>query len=810
MQLDFKKIIPHFIAFVIFILVSIGYFNPVLKGMILNQSDLVQAKGMEHEREIYKQKEGKEIYWTNAAFGGMPTYLLGASFPHNYILKVQKLINFLPRPANFLLLYFLSFYILMWVMKIDWKLAVLGSLAFGFSTYYIIIIGVGHLAKVRAIAYFPLVLAGILLVFERKKYLWGFIVTTLGLALEINSGHYQMSYYLMIAVLILGLYFLIDAYRQKDLKIFLKDLMLLIFSALLSLGMNMNHILPAREYVQESIRGKQILTITPDGKPKPVQEGLDYNYITEYSYGLAETFNLLIPRFMGGSNMENLGKNSHLYKDLIDKTDERSAEEFVKHVSTYWGEQPIVAAPAYIGASVIFLATLFFFFYHGKHKKWILTTIVLVLLLSWGKNFSILTDFFIKYIPLYNKFRTVASIQVILEFLIPLMAVLGLYAFLNSNEDNRIKEKKLIKIFAGFAILLLIFILMGGSFFTFESPNDQLYAKYGLLKALIEDRKDLLREDSIRSLIFIGLVFAGLWFYLKKKIDKNILVGFFALVVLLDLAGVDKRYVNDDNFVESDYFDRVFRPTTLDQQILKDKSYYRVLNLTRSPLNDGITSYFHKQLGGYHAAKPRRIQDIFDFYLNKGIQPQILNMYNVKYLIVPSKNNSEVQQNPEVNGNAWFVENTKKVVNENEEILALKDIHTKKTAVVLDKYFQNLSSIGKDSLAQIQLLSYHPEKLIYKSQNKSDGLAVFSENYYPHGWKASIDGKPAKILKADYSLRALFIPAGKHKIVFEFVPKIVQVGGRISFISYIVFLSALLLGIFYINKKRKNEAKEEV
>ena len=807
MQIDNQKIIPHIIAIFVFILVSIGYFSPVLQNKILNQSDLVQAKGMEHEREVYKEKEGKEIYWTNSAFGGMPTYLLGASYPHNYVLKLQKVLNFLPRPANFLFLYFLSFYLLMLVMKVDWKLAIMGSLAFGFSTYYIIIIGVGHLAKVRAIAYFPLVLAGILLVFERKKYLWGFFLTTLALALEINSGHYQMTYYLLFAVLILGLYFLIDAYRMHQLKNFGKELAILIVAAILSFSMNLNHILPARQYVQESIRGKQILTITPDGKTKPVKEGLDYNYITEYSYGLAETFNLLIPRFMGGSNMENLGKKSHFYRALLDKTNERTALDLTKSVSTYWGEQPIVAAPAYIGASVIFLAFLSLFFYKGKHKKWIITTLVLVLLLSWGKNFSLLTDFFIKYIPLYNKFRTVASIQVILEFLIPILAVLGLYAFINSDENQQQKKKKLLKVYYGFAGLLLLFIVMGGAFFTFESPNDAWYAKYGLLQALIEDRKDMLRYDSIRSLFFITLVFVGLWFYLKDKINKNILIVLFTLTILLDLAGVDKRYVNNDNFVDADYFDRVFRPSILDKQILKDKSYYRVMNLTRNPLTDGITSYFHKQLGGYHAAKPRRIQDIFDFYMNNGIQPQILNMYNVKYLMVPAEKNSEIQQNPEANGNAWFVKGVKKVSGDNEEILALKNLSTKDTAVIQTKYIKRLPEIGRDSLAYIKLLSYHPEKLVYESKNSSEGLAIFSENYYPYGWKASIDDKPVNILKADYSLRALLIPAGKHRVVFEFVPEIVSKSGQISLVAYIVFVLLMLVGIYYYKKQKTYEAR---
>ncbi len=810
MNFNFKSFIPHIIAFILFVVVSIGYFSPVLQGKVLNQSDLVQAKGMEHEREVYKQKEGKEIYWTNADFGGMPTYLLGSAFPHNYILKLQKVINFLTRPANFLFLYFMMFYILMIVLKIDWKLAILGSLAFGFSTYYIIIIGVGHLAKVRAIAYFPLVIAGILLVFERKKYLWGFALTTIALALEINSGHYQMTYYLMFAVLFLGLFYLIDAYKNKSLPKFGKELGILIIAAVLSLGMNMSHILPARQYVKESIRGKQILTITPDGNPKPVKEGLDYNYITEYSYGFAETFNLLVPRFMGGSNMENLGEDSHLYKALIDKTNSRTARDFVKSVSTYWGKQPIVAAPAYIGATVIFFAVLALFFYRGKHKKWIVSAIVFTLLLSWGKNFSILTNFFIDYVPLYNKFRTVASIQTIMEFLIPVLSVLGIYGFFNSEMEQKEKEKKLFTAFGILGGLLVIFILLGSSFFTFESPNDTMYAKYGLLQALIDDRKDLLRSDSIRSLLFILASAVILYLYLKQKIKKEVVVPLLTLLVLLDLAGVDKRYVNEKNFVDADYLSQVFKPTQIDKEILKDKSYYRVINFTKNPLTDGMTSYFHKQLGGYHAAKPRRIQDIFDFYLSSKITPSILNMYNVKYLIIPTEKQTQVQINDQANGNAWFVSNVKFVKDENNEILSLKDLKTKETAVLNEKYKNNISPIQKDSLSNIKLTSYNPEKLAYQSENAKDGLAVFSENYYPYGWQASIDGKDVPILKADYSLRAIFVPAGKHKIVFKFVPEIVQKGAKISLISYIIFIILFLSGIFLTMKQKKIKHNNEV
>jgi len=737
----------------------------------------------------------------------MPTYMLGSSFPNDYILKINKLLNFLPRPANFLFLYFLSFYILMLVMKVDWKLAILGSLAFGFSTYYIIIIGVGHLAKVRAIAYFPLVIAGILLVFERKKYLWGFILTTLAVALELNTKHYQMTYYLLFAVLILGLFFLIDAYKLGQLKIFVKETGLLIVAALLALGMNATNILPAQEYVQHSIRGKSIVNVNPDGSPKKnLRQGLSKNYITEYSYGIAETFNWLVPRFMGGSNSENLGEDSHLYKALLDKTDSRTAKQFVSQVSTYWGKQPIVAAPAYIGAVVIFLAFIGLLFYQGKHKKWLLATVIFALLLSWGKNLSFLTDFFIDYVPLYDKFRAVSSIQVLVEFLIPVLAVLGLFSFFTSNLTEKKRLKKIYIALGGLSGLLLIFILMGSSFFTFESPMDSYYAKYGLLDALIDDRKAMLVNDSIRSLLFILVAGGVLYAFVKQKIKKEIAIPVLALLILLDLAGVDKRYVNNSNFVDSNYLNRVFTPSPLDKEILKDQSYYRVMNFTRNPLTDGRTSYFHKQLGGYHAAKPRRIQDLFDFYLDKQINPEILNMYNVKYLIVPGeKGQSGIQINDKANGNAWFVNNLKFVKDENAEILSLKQLNTKKTAVINLSYQKELpQKFDTDSLASIELTAYHPEKLIYKSQNNKPGFAVFSDSNYKDGWQAQIDEKPAKIYKVDYSLRGLNIPAGTHQITFEFKPEVIKTGGQISLWSFVLFIILTLVAVyFYWRQKNK-------
>jgi hypothetical protein len=685
-------------------------------------------------------------------------------------------------------------------------LAILGSLAFGFSTYYIIIIGVGHLAKVRAIAFFPWVIAGILMVFERKKYLWGFVLTTLAVALEINTKHYQMTYYLIFAVLFLGLFFLIDAYQQKQLKTFGNELAILLIGALLALGMNATNILPSQEYVKHSIRGKSIININPDGSlKKETDKGLSKDYITEYSYGIVETFNLLVPRFMGGSNSENLGTDSHLYKDLINKTDSSTAKDFVKNVSTYWGKQPIVAAPAYVGAIVIFLAFIGLLFYKGKHKNWIIATLILALLLSWGKNLSFLTDFFIDYVPLYNKFRAVSSIQVLIEFLLPVLAVLGLYSFFKSDLPEKEKQKKLFMALSSLGGLLLIFILMGGSLFTFESPMDQFYAQYGLLDALISDRKDMLVSDSIRSLLFILAAGGVLFLYLKQKIQVKTAIPLLGLLIVLDLAGVDKRYINDDSFVNENYYNRIFTPTSVDKEILKDQTYYRVMNFTRNPLTDGLTSYFHKQLGGYHAAKPRRIQDLFDFYLNKELNPEILNMYNVKYFIFQDeKGQTKFQKNDSANGNAWFIKKYEYVKDENAEILKLKDFDSKYTVVLNEKYQNDLAfKPCKDSLSDIKLTSYHPEKLTYESNNRKQGFAVFSENYYADGWQASIDGKPAKIYKVNYSLRGLIIPKGKHQIVFEFKPEIVKKGGQISLIAFVLFLVLIFafFGMKLIKKK---------
>ena len=790
------------LGFVLFFLVSFFLYQPLLEGKKLMGSDQLQFRAMEHERITYSEKEGKDIYWTNSVFGGMPTYLLGADYPLNIPGKVMKIVSAIPKPVNYLFLYFIGFLLLMYALRVEPLKAIAGALAFTLSTYLIIILQVGHFSKAGAIAFFPWIIAGILLIVERKKYPLGFFVLLSGMALEVHAKHYQMTYYLLFAVLVLGAIYLWEAYKNKRLTEFGKELLLMIGAVVIGIGLNWTSILAVKEYISQSIRGERYLNITPDGKPVSKKEGLDKAYITEYSYGIAETFNLFIPGFTGGSNREQLNENSALYEAVESKAGRATAKRFVENVSLYWGDQPIVMAPAYIGAVVLFLALLGFLLYSGRFKKWILITSVLVLLLSWGKNLPWLTDFFIDYVPMYNKFRVVASIQVILEFLMPLMAVLGLVAFFDEKVDEKQKEKALkisVGILGGIA---LFFALLGPSLFNFTSAQDVLYEPYGLVDALIEDRKSLMRSDAFRSLIFVLLSAGILGLTLKNKLRKMPALLSLILLIIFDLGGVAKRYIREDDFMTDRQIKSFFQPTQVDKEILKDKSYYRVINFARNPLTDGLTSYFHKNLGGYHAAKPRRIQDIFDFHLTDSIHPEVLSMYNVKYMIFNTEKGLQYTNNPGALGNAWFVEKVKKVQSQDEEILALNKTDLSRVAILSEKMNEVGDHFAPDSSAFIKLTSYHPQKLEYISENSKEGFAVFSENYYPYGWKAFVDGKPVEIFRVNYSLRGLKIPAGKHKIVMQFEPEVIKTGTKITLFFIVLFvLSIIWLGYSIWKKK---------
>ena len=812
MQHTFKKFLPHLVVLLLFVIASISYFSPVLQGKQIFQSDIAQHNGMAKQLRDYRKETGEETYWTDAAFGGMPTYQLGAKYPHNYIKSLDLTLRFLPRPADYLFLYFIGMYILFLVLKVDYKLALLGALAFGFSTYLIIILGVGHNAKAHAIAYMPLVLSGIILTF-RGKYFYGFILTTIAMALELVSNHFQMTYYLLFVVVCIGVAYLIDAYRKKMLPHFFKAIAIMVAGVLVAIGLNATNIMATKEYADASTRGKSELTINPDGTPKEAANGLNYDYITEYSYGKLESFNLLIPRFMGGGSGEGFPQDSETVDELLKMgAPPQELNNLLNQLPIYWGEQPIVAAPAYVGAIIIFLAVLALFLVRGRLKWWISAAFLLSLFLSWGKNFSFLTEFFIDYVPLYDKFRAVSSIQVIIELVLPILAIVGLHQYF--NKFIKVDEKKKALLYATGIVggLTLIFVLFKSALFDFVGPYDYaIREELGtpLVEAMKEDRKSVFTTDAIRSLILILLSAATLWFLLKEKLKETTTILILGVLIIFDLVGVDKRYVNNDDFVTARTMDQPFQKHGADLQILEDDSHFRVFDAANSAFNSGQASYYHNSLGGYHAAKPGRIQEIYDFYISQG-DIGILNMMNVKYIITQGKNGGPVaQRNPYANGNAWFVENVIPAETANDEMRLLDSLDSKKTAVIRKEFLKYIPTekIQRDSTATIELVNYNPQKLVYETSTTSPQLAIFSEVYYPKGWNAYINGEPAEYFRANYTLRAMTIPPGNNRIEFIFEPKVIKTGSTISLASSILFGLILLGGLFYIYRSRQSETK---
>ena len=812
MKDSLKSFIPYIFVILGFAVASLAYFNPVLQGKQIFQNDIKHYKGMSKQQMDFKEKTGEETYWTNSAFGGMPTYQLGAKYPHNYIKKLDLALRFLPRPADYVFLYFVSFFILLLTLKVDYKLAALGALAFGFSTYLIIILGVGHNAKAHAIAYMPLVLSGIVLTF-RKKYVSGFLLTSIALGLELCANHYQMTYYLMMLVIVMGLAYAVDAYKKTEIPHFIKSVGILIIAVVLAIGLNATNILATQEYVKESTRGQSELTINPDGTLKEVSKGLDKEYITEYSYGIVETFNLFIPRFMGGGNAENVGESSETFKFFRNLgASPVQASQQVERTPTYWGKQPYVEAPAYIGAVVIFLFVFALILVKGRLRWWLLGGTVMSLLLSYGKNLGFLTDFFINYVPLYNKFRAVSSIQVILELCVPLLAVFGLVRLFNEHEreESKLKALKLAVIFTGG--LSLIFIVFKSVLFDFNGVNDGAYVQmYGqqFVNAVKKDRMMLFTNDTTRSLILVMLSAGIIWFYLKRKLSEKTVILVFAVLVLIDLVGVNRRYVNNDDFVSKLQINTPFQATEADLEIKKDKSHYKVLDLSVNPFNSGRASYFHNALGGYHAAKPRRVQDILSYQIEKN-NIEVLNMLNVKYFIQPNQEGHLVaNQNPYANGNAWFIKNLIKVKSVDEEMQALDSLDTKNEAI----YYlpENSETIPKntfnvDSTSSIKLLSIKPNYLEYESNNPNDGFAIFSENYYKDGWNAYVDGIEKPHYRVNYLLRGMPIESGPHKIEFKFEPKVVITGSKISLASSLLLGFLIIGGLFFEIKKNSKSA----
>ena len=800
--MNFKKIIPHIVSLSLFVVVALMYFNPVLKGKKISQSDITQHIGMAKEVNDFRKATSEEPFWAESAFSGMPTYPIGTYFPNDYITSLDRLIRFLPRPADYLFLYFFSFYILLLAFKVDWKIAIVGSLAFGFSTYLIIIFGAGHNSKAHAIAYMPLVLSGIIFIFK-KRYLLGFIVTSIATALEIKANHPQMTYYLLFAILILCVVELIEAIKKNKIKQFITQSSIIIVAMLLAVGVNSSRLLATKEYADVSTRGKTALTINPDGTKKEVTTGLSKEYITQFSYGKAETFNLFVPRYMGGGTVESLDRNSNTYQYVSSIAGSKQADGFTKQVYTYWGDQLIVEAPAYIGAVMLFLFFLGVFILKGKYKYWLVASSVFAILMSWGKNFQFLTDFFIDYIPLYNKFRAVSSFQVIAELCIPLLGFLAVREFFFSKTDKEQKQIALKKALYSSVGLIVIGLLYALSFSTFDGIRDASYSEYeGLLDAVKADRLSMLYSDSFRSILLIGVGFVVLWLFLKQQLKYTTSIIAFAVLILFDLVQVNLRYVNADDFKEARAIDKPFKASTADLQILKDKSHYRVANFSTDPFQDGRTSYFHKSIGGYHAAKVGRYQDLIEFQLSKQ-NMQVYNMLNVKYFIIPGDDGEEVaQQNPDANGNVWFVKNIKYVKTADQEIRALDSTLTKSTVVVNENNIHKKINFSTevDSLAYIKLTEYSLNSLTYDTSSNKDEFAVFSEIYYKHGWNAYLDGVKQPHTNVNYILRGMEIPKGEHIIKFKFEPSVIKTGSTISLISYALMLLIPLSCFFYFKK----------
>ncbi len=800
-ELHLKKFVPHLAVVLIFLVVIIAYFSPLLEGKRLRQSDITHWKGMSKEITDYRAKTGEEALWTNSMFGGMPAYQISVEYKGNLIRYIDDIFKFgLPHPANLVFIYFIGFFILLMVMKVDPWLALAGALAFTFSSYFFIILEAGHNSKAHAIGYMAPVLAGILLTY-RGKYLAGALLTALFLALELRANHLQITYYLALMVVLLGIFELITAIRTKQIPAFAKSTGLLFVAALLALSANITSIWSTWEYGKETIRGKSELTTNAEIRTS----GLDKDYATQWSYGVDETFSLLIPNAKGGAS-GSLGNN----KTAMEKVDNMYAQS-VAGQNQYWGNQPFTSGPVYAGAIMIFLFLLGMFILKGNLKWWVLSVTILSILLSWGKNFMPLTDFFLHYVPGYNKFRAVSMILVIADLAIPFLGILALKEIVEKPEILRSKQKYFYTAFGLTGGLALIFYLMPQVFFNFlstmevgavaEQRQSLETAQLSQFDALISNmelaRVAIFKADAIRSFLFIAIAAALLWLYSRAKLNKWMIVAGMVVLVAADMIPVAHRYLNNDNFVKKSIVNNPYQPTSADLIIMKDVDpNFRVFNMSVSTFQDASTSYFHKSLGGYHGAKLRRYQELIDHHISKR-NPQVLNMLNTKYIIGMGENRvPEVQINMAALGNAWFVNNLKMVNNADEEIDALTAFFPENTAVVDKRFAKDLEGFAfrADSTARIELTEYQPNKLKYAFESTVDQLTVFSEIYYDKGWNAYVDGKKVSHFRADYVLRAMVVPAGKHEIEFRFEPKVFAIGEKVSFASSLLLI-LLLVGM---------------
>ena len=831
-----KKLLPDLIAILAFVLLSFAYFFPAdIENRILFQHDTAAGAGAGQEVKEYYEQTGERSRWTNSLFGGMPMYQIAPSYDSTKSLQwVQKAYQlFLPDYVCLTFMLMLGFYILLRVFGIPVWLAGLGGIMWAFSSYFFILISAGHIWKFITLAYVPPTIAGIVLAY-RGKLLWGGILTALFVALQITSNHVQMSYYFFFVILFfVGAYFE-KAWRTKTLPQFFKASAVLIVAALVGIAANVSNLYHTYAYSKETMRGKSELVQTGDAA-KQTSSGLDRDYITQWSYGIDETLTLLVPNFKGGASAAlsqsetAMSKANPMYSSLYGS------------LTQYFGTQPMTSGPVYVGAFVLFLFVLGCFIVKGPLKWALIGATFFSIVLSWGKNFMPLTDFFIDYVPLYNKFRAVSSILVIAEFTIPLLAIFALKRLLEEPEILKQEKKPLgisLLLTAGIALLLAIAPGSIGSGYVpaqeaqmlQNAVNQQMIPANelsGILANLGEMRAELVSSDALRSFIIIGIGCSLLWLYASGKLRSSLTIAGITILCLADMWGVNKRYLNDAQFVPHSIRTETFTKTNTDELILQDTSLdYRVLNFATSTFDDNNTSYWHKSVGGYHPAKLRRYQEMIEHHISPEMQAaykaiataggemdsvdankfRVLNMLNTKYFIFPAGQHRQTVPilNPHAYGNAWFVNKVQYVNNANEEIDALDSIIPTETAVV-DARFKDVlkgtTESYKDSLSSIRLTSYAPNRLTYETNNAQDGIAVFSEIYYPDGWHVTIDGQPAELARADYILRTMYVPAGQHTIEMRFDPTSLHVTEGIAYGALALLVIGIIVAVLTAKRK---------
>ena len=812
MNFDARKILPYLTAVVLFLVLSLAYFPDRMEGKVLKQSDMDTYRGVSKEILDFREQTGEEALWTNRLFGGMPAYLISVHYPYNILGKVHTVLSIDHyRPVSFLFLSMLIFFIAMLMFGVDPWLSIVGSIAYAFSSFFLIFIEAGHITKVQAMAYLPGIVASIYYAYKKKVWIGTFLLAIfLGIQLMVN--HLQITYYTLMIVVVMMIFVIWDAIKEKTLPDFFKRSAILGIAVILAIGVNFPNLWLTYEYGKYSTRGKSELTTNKD----QVTSGLDKDYIVSWSYGIGETLTLLIPDFKGGSSYGSVGKNAKTYKLLSQNYPPAQLKQITKQLPLYFGDQPFTSGPLYLGAIIIFLFLMGIFLIKGNLRWWILLATILAIMLAWGKHFMGLTNIFIDHVPGYNKFRSVSTILIITQFTFPFLAILTLQRILFDKVEKKDFMKALKWSTGILSGLLLIFWLAPKMFVSFSSPIDANYLQQGateFVNALRSDRQSMLSSDALRSLIFVLLAAGILFFAFTKKLQTKYAITLFGLLVLIDLWGVDKRYVNSDSFVTKSANKVPYPKTQAFNMILQDKALdYRVFNLSVSPFNDASTSYYMNSIGGYHGAKMGRYQELIEHQISKN-NIQVLNMLNTKYFIIPDRNNNNqpvVQMNPGALGNAWFVNGYKLVANADSEIDALTQFNPASIAIV-DKRFKKFVAgfkYQKDSTANIKLIEYKPNHLTYNFISKVPQLTVFSEIYYPKGWQAFIDGKPVDHFRVDYVLRAMLIPAGNHKIEFDFHPKGYYTGNKVALASSIL-LVLMALGILFAEFRPKKKKEEE-